>query len=216
MKSQPFLFMSETAIVAFTTFFAVIGPIDVAVVFAALTTQNTAKEKRRIALRGVLIGTMILLLFAFAGNPLLQYMGISLPALRTAGGILLLLVAIDMVFARSSGSTSTTDEEEKEAQESDDISVFPLATPLIAGPGAIGAVILLMSNTTGNPLEIGVTVGMLLALMLLTYLLLLIATQVERVLGITGLQVISRVFGILLAALSVQFIFDGIQQSGLF
>lgn len=208
--------MSETAIVAFTTFFAVIGPIDVAVVFAALTTQNTAKEKRRIALRGVLIGTMILLLFAFAGNPLLQYMGISLPALRTAGGILLLLVAIDMVFARSSGSTSTTDEEEKEAQESDDISVFPLATPLIAGPGAIGAVILLMSNTTGNPLEIGVTVGMLLALMLLTYLLLLIATQVERVLGITGLQVISRVFGILLAALSVQFIFDGIQQSGLF
>ncbi|MFK7801389.1 MAG: MarC family protein [Anaerolineae bacterium] len=208
--------MSETAVVAFTTFFAVIGPIDVAVVFAALTTKNSNKEKRRIALRGVLIGTVVLLLFAFAGNPLLQYMGISLPALRTAGGILLLLVAIDMVFARSSGSTSTTDEEEAEAKESDDISVFPLATPLIAGPGAIGAVILLMSDTAGKPLEIGITIGMLLVLMLLTYLLLLIATQVERILGLTGLQVISRVFGILLAALSVQFIFDGIQNSGLF
>ena len=208
--------MSETIVVAFTTFFAVIGPIDVAVVFAALTTQNTPKEKRRIAFRGVLVGSVILLLFAFVGNPLLQYMGISLAALRTAGGILLLLVAIDMVFARSSGSTSTTDEEEQEAQERDDISVFPLATPLIAGPGAIGAVILLMANAAGQPVEIGITVGVLLAMMLLVYLLLLIATQVERLLGITGLQVISRVFGILLAALSVQFIFDGIQQSGLF
>lgn len=208
--------MSETIVVAFTTFFAVIGPIDVAVVFAALTTQNSPKEKRRIAFRGVLVGSVILLLFAFVGNPLLQYMGISLAALRTAGGILLLLVAIDMVFARSSGSTSTTDEEEQEAQEKDDISVFPLATPLIAGPGAIGAVILLMANAAGEPVEIGITVGVLLGMMILVYLLLLIATQVERVLGITGLQVISRVFGILLAALSVQFIFDGIQQSGLF
>ena len=208
--------MSETFVVAFTTFFAVIGPIDVAVVFAALTTQNNPKEKRRIAFRGVLVGTIILLLFAFVGNPLLQYMGISLAALRTAGGILLLLVAIDMVFARSSGSTSTTDEEEQEAQERDDISVFPLATPLIAGPGAIGAVILLMANAAGQPAEITVVVGVLLAMMLIVYLLLLIATQVERLLGITGLQVISRVFGILLAALSVQFVFDGIQQSGLF
>ena len=121
-----------------------------------------------------------------------------------------------MVFARSSGSTSTTDEEEQEAQERDDISVFPLATPLIAGPGAIGAVILLMANAAGQPAEITVVVGVLLAMMLIVYLLLLIATQVERLLGITGLQVISRVFGILLAALSVQFVFDGIQQSGLF
>ncbi len=208
--------MSETVIVALTTFFAVIGPIDVAVVFATLTTQNTQKERRNIATRGVLIGTAVLLLFAFGGNPLLQYMGISLAALRTAGGILLLLVAIDMVFARSSGSTSTTDEEEQEAQESDDISVFPLSTPLIAGPGAIGAVILLMADTAGDPTEIGLIIGALLGIMLLTWLLLLIATRVDRVLGLTGLQVVSRIFGILLAALSVQFIFDGIGQSGLF
>ena len=208
--------MSETVIVALTTFFAVIGPIDVAVVFATLTTQNTQKERRNIATRGVLIGTAVLLLFAFGGNPLLQYMGISLAALRTAGGILLLLVAIDMVFARSSGSTSTTDEEEQEAQERDDISVFPLSTPLIAGPGAIGAVILLMADTAGDPAEMGLIVGALLGIMLLTWLLLLIATRVDRVLGLTGLQVVSRIFGILLAALSVQFIFDGIGQSGLF
>ncbi|MEM8859654.1 MAG: MarC family protein [Chloroflexota bacterium] len=208
--------MSEIIIVSLTTFFAVIGPIDVAVVFAALTTKNTQREKRAMAARGVVIGTIILLLFAFAGNPLLSYMGISLAALRVGGGILLLLVAIDMVFARSSGSTSTTDEEEEEAQARDDISVFPLATPLIAGPGAIGAVILLMADTAGDPLQIALVLGPLLVLLFGTWLLLLIATRVDRLLGVTGLQVVSRVFGILLAALSVQFIFDGLAQSGLF
>lgn len=208
--------MPETLIVSLTTIFAVLGPIDVSVVFAALTTQNSQKEKRRMATRGVLIGAAILLLFAFAGNPLLQYMGISLAALRVGGGILLLLVAIEMVFARSSGSTSTTEEEEEEAQNRDDISVFPLATPLIAGPGAIGAIILLMANAAGDPFQVGLVIGALVAILLLTWVLLLIATQVDRVLGLTGLQVVSRVFGILLAALSVQFIFDGLAQSGLF
>ena len=208
--------MPETLVVSLTTMFAVIGPIDVSVVFAALTTQNSQKERRRMATRGVLIGAAILALFAFAGNPLLQYMGISLAALRVGGGILLLLVAIEMVFARSSGSTSTTDEEEEEAQSRDDISVFPLATPLIAGPGAIGAIILLMAEAEGDPTRTAFVLGGLAAILLLTWILLQIATQVDRVLGLTGLQVVSRVFGILLAALSVQFIFDGLSQSGLF
>ncbi len=208
--------MPELFIVSLTTFFAVLGPIDVSIVFAALTTQDGQKEKRRMATRGVLIGGAILFLFAFAGNPLLQFMGISLAALRVGGGILLLLVAIEMVFARSSGSTSTTEEEEAEAQTKEDISVFPLATPLIAGPGAIGAVILLMADAAGDPFQLSMVLGALLLILLLTWVLLQIATQVDRVLGLTGLQVVSRIFGILLAALSVQFIFDGLSQSGLF
>ena len=128
----------ETAGVAFATFFATIGPLDVAAMYAALTSAVSRKRRRQMAVRGTLIAGSILLLFALVGDFLLAGLGISLAALRTGGGILLLLIGIDLVFARSSGSTSTTDEEEKEAQSKQDISVFPLATPLIAGPGALG------------------------------------------------------------------------------
>jgi len=140
----------ETATVALATFFASIGPLDVAAVYAGLTATESPKRRRAMAIRGTLIGASILVLFALVGEFLLAGLGISLAALRTGGGILLLLIGIDMVFARSSGSTSTTDEEEQEALGKRDISVFPLATPLIAGPGAMGAVILLMANTEGE------------------------------------------------------------------
>ena len=140
----------ETAGVAFATFFATIGPLDVAAIYAALTSAVSRKRRRQMAVRGTLIAGSILLLFALVGDFLLAGLGISLAALRTGGGILLLLIGIDLVFARSSGSTSTTDEEEKEAQSKQDISVFPLATPLIAGPGTLGAVILLMANGKEN------------------------------------------------------------------
>ena len=119
----------ETATVGLATFFATIGPLDVAAVFAALTAGETAKHRRRMAVRGTAIATSILILFALVGESLLSALGISLAALRTGGGILLLLIGIDMVFARASGSTSTTDEEEQEALGKRDISVFPIATP---------------------------------------------------------------------------------------
>lgn len=130
--------MLETYIVAFTTFFATVGPLDVAAVFAAMTVGNTREKAKSMALRGVLIATVILLGFAFGGQIILKTLGISLAALKVAGGILLLLIAIDMVFARVSGVSSTTDEEEAEANSKNDIAVFPLATPLLAGPGAMG------------------------------------------------------------------------------
>jgi multiple antibiotic resistance protein len=136
--------------------------------------------------------------------------------MRTAGGILLLLIAIDMVFARGSGATSTTEEEETETAARDDISVFPLATPLIAGPGAIGAAILLMAQAQGDPQGIAAVIGALLAVLLLVFLLMIAASQVQRVLGVTGVHVVTRVMGILLAALAVQFLFDGIIESGVF
>ena len=120
-----------------------------------------------------------------------------------------------MVFARSSGSTTTTEEENVEAQGKTDVSVFPLATPLIAGPGAIGAAILLVADAKGDTVEISIVVGVLLGMLLLTLVLMLLASQVQKLLGITGLHVISRVVGVLLAALAVQFIFNGIRDSGL-
>jgi len=207
--------MLETALVATTTFFATIGPLDVAALFAALTPNNTTRERRAIALKGSLIALAILLLFALFGDALLHLFGISLPALRTAGGVLLLLIAIDMVFARPSGGVTTTEAENKEATAKHDISVFPLATPLLAGPGAMGATILLVADAEGDPATIAIVVGCLMAMLLATFILMLIAVQIQRLLGVTGLHVVSRVFGVLLAALAVQFIFDGIASSGL-
>jgi multiple antibiotic resistance protein len=207
--------MLQTAIIAFTTFFATIGPIDVAAVFAALTASGTAAHRRSMAIKGTLIAAVILLLFALGGDKILGYLGISLAALRTAGGILLLLIAIDMVFARSSGGVSTTADESLEAQAKADISVFPLATPLIAGPGAMGAAILLMANTGSDVLLELAVIGAMLGVLLLTFILLIGASQVHKLLGVTGLHVVTRVFGVLLSALAVQFIFNGIADSGL-
>ena len=168
------------------------------------------------AVRGALIATGILITFALIGESLLFALGISIAALRTGGGILLLLIGIDMVFARSSGSTSTTDEEEQEALGKRDISVFPIATPLIAGPGAMGAVILLMANTEGELiLQAAVIASLMVVILVLTFGMLLLASKIQRLFGVTGMHVVTRIFGVLLSALAVQFIFDGIAQSGL-
>ena len=166
-------------------------------------------------MKATLIGSLILLSFALLGKPLLTYLGISLAALRTAGGILLLLIAIDMVFARASGGTSTTMEENAEAADRDDLSVFPLAMPVIAGPGTIGAAILLVSEARGDPVQIMSVVGALIVVLAITFLLMIVATQFQRFFGVTGAHVISRILGILLASLAVQFLFDGIKESGL-
>lgn len=199
---------------AFATFFATIGVADIAFIFAALTKDNTPQERFSFATRGVLIAAAILLFFGILGNQILDMFGITLPALRTAGGILLLLIAIDMVFARHSGGVGTTNEEDAESRKRNDIAVFPLALPLLAGPGAISAVILL---TTGASTRVDsfIVLAALLATLSLSWLTLLLAIPVQRLLGLTGLAVVSRVVGILLASLSIQFIFDGIGASGL-
>jgi len=207
--------MFETAGIALTTMFATIGPLDAAAIFAVLTSDSTPDVRRSIAMRGTLIATVILFFFALAGQVVLTSLGISLPALRAGGGILLLLIGIEMVCARRSGSTSTTAEEQREAQTKDDMAVFPIGTPLIAGPGAMSATILLMANTEGDVLLKLVVLGSLAAILILTFVSMLLAGQIYRILGVTGLQVISRVFGVLLVALAVQFIFDGIRESGI-
>ena len=207
--------MFETGLLAFTTFFAVVSPVDVAVLFAALTAHASPGRKLVMAARGVLIAGTVLVSFALFGNKLLELLGITLAALRTAGGVLLLLMAIDMVFARSSGGVTTTDDEDAEAGHRHDISVFPLATPLIAGPGAMGASILLYAQAAGDPARITAVFAALALVLALTFALLLAASRLGALLGVTGQNVITRVFGILLAALAVQFVFDGIRESGL-
>lgn len=206
--------MLNTFLVALATLFATVGVADIAFIFAALTKDNTPRERFVLATRGVVIATAILLIFAFIGNAVLDVFGITLPALRTAGGILLLLIAIDMVFARHSGATGTTSEEEAESRQRNDISVFPLAMPLLSGPGAISAAILLTTGARSDA-EFWIVIVAILLIMLAAWATLLLAIPIQRLLGITGLAVVSRVVGILLAALAVQFLFDGIKASGL-
>lgn len=205
---------TTTFFVAFATLFATVGVADIAFIFAALTKRNTARERFEFATRGVLIAGVILLLFGLLGNPILEVFGITIPALRTAGGLLLFLIAIDMVFARHSGGTGTTDQEEVEARQREDIAVFPLAMPLLAGPGAISAVILLTTGTK-NDWEFWAVIVAIIVILFLAWLTLLVAIPIQRLLGVTGLAVVSRVVGILLSALAVQFVFDGIRASGL-
>ena len=207
--------MLEIGLIAFTTFFATMGPVDAAAIFAALTAGVPASQRRKTAVKSILIATVILMLFVLIGGDILRYMGISMAALKTSGGILLLLVGIDMVLAKSSGATSATDDEAIEAQHRNDISVFPLATPIIAGPGTIGAAVLLVAKTEGQPALLSMVISALIANLLIALACFLMATQLQRVLGITGLNVITRIVGVLLTALAVQFIFDGIGASGL-
>jgi multiple antibiotic resistance protein len=161
--------------------------------------------------RAVVIAAILLLIFAFGGSALLRALGIGLPAFRIAGGVLLFLVAIDMVFARQSGVRALTAQESREVDPSHDISVFPLAIPLIAGPGALTTMVLLMGRA-GDDLARGAVVAALAVVLAITLVLLLMATRIVRLLGATGVNVVSRVLGVLLAAVAVQLILDGVVE----
>lgn len=205
--------MFDLALSAFIAFFVTIEPAGVGPVFVALTQGTSARHKRRMAVKGTLIAAGILFVFAFVGQLLLQSLGIGFAAFRIAGGILLLLLAIDMVFARPSGLRSTTPGEDAEAQAAADISVFPLAIPLLAGPGALTSVLLLMDRANGAA-EHALVLGILSVVLAITLAVLLFAGAVTRFLGVTGVNVINRVLGILLAALACQFLIDGARQAG--
>jgi len=206
--------MTELAVAAAVAFFVTIDPVGIAPIFAALTRTGGAAYRRRMALAGTAIAAAVLFGFALAGEFLLDALGIGLPAFRIAGGILLLLLAIDMVFARPSGLRGTTAGEEQEAAGAADISVFPLAIPLIAGPGAITSVLLLTGRADGDPAAMAVVLGVLAAVLAATLAMLLAAGRIARLLGVTGINVIDRVLGIVLAALACQFVLDGLAQAG--
>ena len=207
--------MLEIALRSLTTFFATIGPIEAAVLFATLTPKMVRAERQAIALRATLIASSILAFFTLLGGPILNQLGVSIAALQTAGGIILLAISLDMIFARPGGSIKLTTPEGAEAQSRDDVAVFPLATPLLAGPGAMSAGILLAANVHGEPLGLAVVTGALALVMAMTLALLLLAQELNRMLGPTAQRVLIRVFGILLAAIAVQALFNGIAASGL-
>lgn len=203
--------MTEILTTAFVTFLVTVDPFGVAPLFVGLTAHASAAERRRLAVRGVVIGSGILIVFALVGEPLLRALGIGLPAFRIAGGILLLLLAVEMVMARQSGLRAMTPGEDAETHSRSDISVFPLGIPLIAGPGAITSVVLLVGKESGDIAAQAAVIGVLVAVLILTLVCLLLAGQLMRVLGVTGINVISRVSGIVVAALAVQFMIDGVR-----
>ena len=206
--------MTASFFVAFATFFATVGVADIAFIFAGLTRNYTSRQRFVAATRGVVVAGGILLFFSFVGNLILDVFGITLPALRVAGGILLLLIAIDMVFARHTGGTGTTTEEEAEGMRREDISIFPLAMPLLAGAGSISAVILFTTGARSD-IEFWMVIAALVGTLILAWLTLLVAIPIQRILGLTGMSVVARVIGILLTALAVQFVFDGVRESGI-
>lgn len=191
--------------------FVVVDPIGLAPIFAALTHDGSAAYRRRMALQGTAIACAILVAFVIFGDPLLRLLGIGLPAFQIAGGALLFLLAVDMVFARQSGIRSTTPPERREAEHKIDISVFPLAFPLIAGPGALTTVLLMSrehAGASGTPVLVLVVVLIVLAATLAT---LLVAEHILRAIGRTGANVVSRLLGVILAALAVQYVLDGLR-----
>lgn len=180
--------------------------------FATLTPKMEREARREIAIKATVIATGILLTFTLLGQPLLRQLGVSIAALQTAGGIILLLIALDMVFARPGSAFKLTPSEGAEAHAKDDIAVFPLATPLLAGPGAMSSGILLSSNAEagGAAAQLAAVVLALLIVMAGTLGLFLMAHDLNRVIGVTAQRVLMRVFGILLAAIAVQSVFDGL------
>ncbi len=180
--------------------------------FVGLTRGRSAEYRRDAAVRRAMLGAAILFLFAFVGQTLLGALGIGFPAFRIAGGALLFLLSLDMIFGRPS-SVRRTVEEGEEATEGveEDISVFPLAVPLIAGPGSLTTVLLYTGG--GGTFEVAAFLGVLLLVLLMTLTSLLLAPRVMKVFGETGTNVLARVLGVLLAALAAQFVLDGIKQS---
>jgi multiple antibiotic resistance protein len=189
---------------SFLTLFVVVDPVGVAVVFLGLAGSRSRDERRSIARKAVVVAAGVLFAFALFGSAILNHLGITLNAFRVAGGLLLFKIATDMVFAQLERETK---EEAAEARERPDISVFPLAIPLLAGPGALASVMILAG--TSDPGAQGVVYGSISLVCLIAYISLVAAEWLFRLLGRTGVNVVTRILGILLAALSVQYIADG-------
>jgi multiple antibiotic resistance protein len=203
--------VSPTILSSFITLFVTVGPVETGVVFAGLTAGIHRGERLSLAVRSTVIAGFVLLLFAIGGGLVLSLLHISLPAFRVAGGLLLFLQAMTLTFS-SPGLSSISEGERRDAERPGDIAVFPLAFPMIAGPGSLSAAVLLMGRTEG-PVEAGGVIAMILLCLALTFLAMRAADRLLEALGRTGSDVVSRISGVLLAGLAVQFVFDGLQHA---
>ena len=197
----------EFALKAFSTLFVVVDPIGLVPIFVALAGARSPAVQARIAREAVLIAGGVMFVFALIGGPLLSYLGISVAALQIAGGILLFRIALDMIYAQVRRETP---EEVAESHVRTDISVFPLAIPLIAGPGTIASVLILAGDTGGDPQALAVVIVAGAVVLALAYLFLRLSPRIAKLLGQTGINVVTRLLGLILAALSVQYVADGI------
>ena len=196
---------------AFVTLFLVIDPIGLVPFFIALTEKHKAGERRSIALRATGLSLILLAIFAFAGDKILSTIGIGMPAFRIAGGLLLFLIAVDMLFEKRGERR----ESQADSAEKPDPTVFPLTTPLIVGPGAIAAVILLAGKGDDPWMALSVSLAALMAVLVVVLSLFLISGLIARLLGKVGITVLTRLMGMLLAALAVQFVVDGMRGLGM-
>lgn len=190
----------------FVTLLAIINPVQAAASFATLTYQNTPGQQRQIAGRACLTALILLVIFAFIGELVLKALGISFDAFRVAGGLLILLVGIGMVFSKDTASHG--------APEAEDPSTFPLAIPIIAGPGALTTILALVAKRGETPLEIGLVIFLAALVMAIVYISMRVSQPLLRLFGSTGVNAVGRVMGILVTSIAVQIIVNGLR--GLF
>ncbi len=202
----------ELYISSLITFFVVIDPPGCAPIYAGLSAGATPAQRRAMAIRAVAVASAILLVFALFGEDLLRGLGISLASFRIAGGIMLFLIALEMVFEKRTQRREDRAAKVADDPEAEDVSIFPMAMPMIAGPGSIASVMLLMARNDGIERS-AVVFAALATILLLTLVALLLAGPLMRLLGTRIEAVITRLLGVLLAALAVQFVMDGLQVS---
>lgn len=209
--------MLDVFLTAFATLFVVIDPPGLAPLFVALTAGVSDDRRRTFAIRGIMVGAGVLLVFGLFGRSVLDLIGVGLPAFRISGGLMLFFIAMEMLFEkRDERRAKTAQDDVDHATPDHDPSVFPLGTPLIAGPGAMASMILLMGQHSG---DVGAQIMVYVALtcvLAITLGLFLAGSWMERMVGQTGISVITRLLGVLLGALAVQFVLDGLKAYGVF
>jgi multiple antibiotic resistance protein len=200
---------------AFATAFTIIDPIGMIPLTVSVTAEAGSARRAQIVNQAVIVAGLVMLVMGVVGKPLLDSLGITLPAFTIAGGALLFLIAVDMLFGRKTG-TKQTPEEAQAGAESTNPAVFPLAVPMLAGPGTIATVLVLVTLAAGDRAKLAVVFAAYASALLVTWICMRLSTQTLRVLGTTGIHVVTRLFGILLAALAVQFVINGLAATPLF
>jgi len=203
--------MFDELVKFFVVLLVVVEPLSLLPVLAGLTEGADDAYRRRMSIKAVGLSAVVCLVFAVGGSALLAVLGISVNAFKVGGGILLFLLAIEMVFARPSGVRSITPGEDAEAHHRGDISVFPLAFPLISGPGALAVILLAFAGVPMTSLQFAAQIVVILLVLAITLGLMLMTGPVMRLVGRTGGAVLGRLLGVLLAALAAQFVMDGVR-----